>query len=295
MEAFEREIYKHYFQVGGFRPMPNQTKTVDLDFLLENYEAFFFDAFGTFYCRDNFLYPGAVAMYQKVRQNGKPMRLVTNAASSAIEKMVEHLAQLKIPFAASEIISSGTLFENLAKEQKIREAFYIGKEDGKAHLMQAGVSISDSPKENTVIISSQGKSEFIWENALRILQKPNAKLIVLNPDAWAPRNNGNREGVSGCYAHRLFLETHPQVFYLGKPFREIFEKAKNSLPQKMKIIMIGDTLATDIGGAMNAGIDAAILLGRNQPEKEFQADSEFLQVQPKYILQLRDDATAIKI
>ena len=59
--------------------------------------------------------------------------------------------------------------------------------------------------------------------------------------------------------------------------------------------MIGDTLATDIGGAMNAGIDAAILLGRNQPEKEFQADSEFLQVQPKYILQLRDDATAIKI
>ena len=46
---------------------------------------------------------------------------------------------------------------------------------------------------------------------------------------------------------------------------------------------------------MNAGIDAAILLGRNQPEKEFQADSEFLQVQPKYILQLRDDATAIKI
>jgi hypothetical protein len=34
MESFEREIYAHYFEVGKFKPMQNETKSVSLDFLI---------------------------------------------------------------------------------------------------------------------------------------------------------------------------------------------------------------------------------------------------------------------
>ncbi|MBS7392022.1 MAG: hypothetical protein KIG51_08050, partial [Fibrobacter sp.] len=137
MESFEREIYAHYFEVENFQPMPNETKSVSLDFLLENYEAFFFDAFGTFYCQNEYVYPGAVEMYNKVRASGKPMRLVTNAASTSIPLMVESLARVQIHFEASEILSSGDLFAPFAKEKSIHEAFYIARPNG-THFVEKG-------------------------------------------------------------------------------------------------------------------------------------------------------------
>lgn len=286
MEIFEREIYRHYFQVGGFVPMPNKTERVHLDFLVEHYDAFFFDAFGTFYCRDNYVYPGAVEMYEKVRRSGKPMRLVTNAASSSISKMMIQLDQMNIPFAPSEIISSGTLFPDFAQKIGICEAFYVGKKDGQEHLTAGGVRATEFPSENTVIVSSQSKDPAVFDRALEILKRPNAKLIVLNPDAWAPRIGHNREGVSGYFAHKLYLEAKPQTYYLGKPFKGIYEKALATLPQPMRTVMIGDTLATDCGGAMNAGIDSALLIGRNQPADELDADEKFLNLRPTYYLNL---------
>lgn len=284
MESFEREIYAHYFEVGKLKPMQNETKSVSLDFLIENYEAFFFDAFGTFYCQNEYLYPGAVEMYNKVRSSGKPMRLVTNAASTSIPRMVESLARMQIPFEASEILSSGDLFAPFAQKMGIREAFYIGRPNGTHFVEKGGVRISENPSENTVIVSATGKEEHLFEDALKILRRPGAKMIVLNPDAWAPRISTPREGVSGCYAHRLYLEAHPETFYFGKPFKSLFDKAIASLPRKMKTVMIGDTLATDIGGAMNAGIDAALIIGRNQPASELSADEKFLKIRPTYYL-----------
>lgn len=284
MESFEREIYAHYFEVENFQPMPNETKSVSLDFLLENYEAFFFDAFGTFYCQNECVYPGAVEMYNKVRASGKPMRLVTNAASTSIPLMVESLARMQIPFEASEILSSGDLFAPFAKEKGIHEAFYIGRPNGTHFVEKGGVQISDNPSENTVIVSATGKEEHLFEDALKILRRPGAKMVVLNPDAWAPRIHAPREGVSGCYAHRLYKEALPETFYFGKPFKALYEKALASLPRKMKTVMIGDTLATDIGGAMHAGIDAALLIGRNQPAAELEDDEKFLKLRPTYYL-----------
>lgn len=286
MEAFERDIYAHYFKIGHFRPMPNAPTDISLDALIEKYEAFFFDAFGTFYCRGEVLYPGALEMYQKVRASGKAMRLVTNAASSAIPQFVESLKRMNIPFEESEIISSGGLFSHFAKEKGIHEAFYIGRPGGAAFLKEGDVSVSDSPSENTVIISSVAENQKLLDRAKEILSCPGAKLIVLNPDAWAPRMQGAREGVSGCEAHKLFLERHPETFYLGKPFYPIFEKALQSLPGKLKTVMVGDTLATDIGGALNAGIDAALLIGRNQPAAELKSDEAFLKTRPTYYLRL---------
>lgn len=287
MENLEREIYRHYFEVGKIRPKAYAAaQNVSLDFLLERYDAFFFDAFGTFYCQHEELYPGALEMYQKVRATGKPMRLVTNAASSAIPQMVESLARMKIPFEASEIFSSGDLFLDLAAKLKIREAFYIGRPGGMSFLEKAGVKASTNPTENTVIVSATAKENSETALALEILKRPNAKLVVLNPDAWAPRMRRPREAVSGALAHELFLQTNAQTFYAGKPFRELYEKALASLGWKdpKKAVMIGDTLATDIGGAQNAGLDAALILGRNQPPAELKTDEAFLKLRPDFYL-----------
>ena len=48
--------------------------------------------------------------------------------------------------------------------------------------------------------------------------------------------------------------------------------------------MIGDTLGTDIFGARCAGIDTALVVGRNEPTHELAEDELRLRVRPNYYL-----------
>ena len=83
---------------------------------------------------------------------------------------------------------------------------------------------------------------------------------MLNPDAWAPRINAPRDPVSG--ALRTNYSRRPgALFPITEALPEIFENAKRSVPGGSRIVMIGDTLATDIAGALNVGIDAALIPG----------------------------------
>ena len=90
MTQFETEIYLRYKQIiesqgvetsvcaGGESPAPRYTHMEDL---LDRYDAFCFDGYGTLYNRGSFVYEGALDWYTMLRAAGKQMRLITNAAS----------------------------------------------------------------------------------------------------------------------------------------------------------------------------------------------------------------------
>ena len=50
--------------------------------------------------------------------------------------------------------------------------------------------------------------------------------------------------------------------------------------------MIGDTLGTDVMGARYAGIDSALVVGRNEPAAELKADERALGIVPDYYLEV---------
>ena len=121
-------------------------------------------------------------------------------------------------------------------------------------------------------------------------------LLVLNSDAWAPKipdENGVtvREPVSGALSERLrrdsVCEANPEgceTYYLGKPFPAIWEKVKRSLPEGARVLMVGDTLGTDVLGARIAGFDSALVVGRNVPADELEADEKALGIRPDWYL-----------
>lgn len=89
-------------------------------------------------------------------------------------------------------------------------------------------------------------------------------LFLSNPDVFAPFRIDNdkypvvTQGAIGFYYEKFF---GGKVLYFGKPFKEIFGFAKKvSLSEKDKILMIGDTLWTDILGAHNAKMDSALVM-----------------------------------
>lgn len=108
----------------------------------------------------------------------------------------------------------------------------------------------------------QGLAEFALQ--LEKLAALGKTLLLSNPDVLAPfridddKHPVATQGAIGFYYEKFFKG---KVLYFGKPFKEIFDFAKKvSSSENDKILMIGDTLWTDILGAHNAGIDSALVM-----------------------------------
>ena len=303
-----------------------QPRSVTLPEIIDRYDAFCFDGYGTLYNRGSFVYPGAMEWFKMLRRAGKLLRLVTNAASDVDEVLARDADKRGFNFSTEETISSGSLLRDLveqlrrgetaalsriangtaslsgttAKPLELREVYYIGRETGK-HVLDAcgitAVAMDAEPAEPIVAISSAKDTPETYAQAVKILQKPGAILLVLNSDAWAPKipdENGVtvREPVSGALSERLRRDSACDAnggdgcatFYLGKPFPAIWEKVKRSLPAGANVLMIGDTLGTDVYGAKIAGFDSALVIGRNVPADELNADEKILGIHPDWYL-----------
>ena len=300
MEALELEIYGRYCALveksGAFsgRTSPDgEPSRVRLSDIIDKYDAFCFDGYGTLYNRGDFVYPGAKEWFAALRRTGKQIRLVTNAASNLDQALADEADARGFDFTVAETISSGSLLKGWLSGLPAggspfgagREVYYIGRATGVNVLAECGIAAVENPVSPVVAISSSTATDEMYAQAVAILRRPGALLLVLNPDAWAPRIDGTRAPVSGELCERLRRETGCAAEYFGKPFPGIWQKVRATLPAGAKAVMIGDTLGTDVYGAYVAGFDSALVVGRNEPAAELDADEKLLGVRPTYYLE----------
>ena len=309
MDALESEIYLRYkslIEAEGITvpsDLNREPRRVHLADILDSYDAFCFDGYGTLYNRGNFLYPGAAEWYVELRKAGKFLRLVTNAASNTVDVLAKEAADRGFNFSAEETISSGSLLKNFVDDfrgksgasglgnstkaavRELCQVFYIGRETGKNVLQECNIEAVENPQEPIVAVSSSTATPEMYRHAVEILKKPGALLLVLNSDAWAPKIDGSREPVSGALSERLRRESDCDVRYFGKPFPAIWQQVRESLPAGSRVLMIGDTLGTDVYGAYVAGFDSALIVGRNVPVADLASDEMALGIRPTYYLE----------
>lgn len=311
MERLEIEIYKRYMSLVSFRgSMISSTRKVKFEEILECYDAFCFDGYGTLYNRGDFVYPMAREWFSAIRNAKKFVRLVTNAASNLDEVLAREACVRGFDFTAEETISSGSLLKSFmgrgdplmgnaekfwprVDDKLVLETMYIGRPSGVNVLRECGITAVDNPRVPVVAVSSSTATEAMFSRAVEILRKPEAILLVLNSDAWAPNIDGSRSPVSGALSERLRLASFSdangflgcRTFYFGKPFPAIWNRVRQSLPENSRVLMIGDTLGTDVFGAYVAGFDSALVVGRNEPWADLEMDESVLGVRPTYYLE----------
>jgi len=285
MQSVESAIYKHYLKTAA----PNLQKSkgdpwkVEFETLLK-YGSFLLDGWGTLYS-ETFVYPNVLESMAELRKANKNIRLLTNAASRSVEQIQNDLHLIGLDFDKHEIISSGSLLKVLNEGVGLKEVYYLGGPSGMQFLEDAEIEAVENPSEPTVILSGIHPTEAEMNKAIEILSKKDARILVMNPDVYAPSPSGEKIPVTGLIANTLKEKTNCQLLFCGKPFPLIFQVALRSLiPSTESVIMIGDTLGTDIAGACIAGIDSALVLGRNVKEDEFRNDIYELGVSPNYIL-----------
>jgi len=287
MLPLESAIYKSYLETAA----PNLLKAkgdpwkVEIDVLLKHYGSFLLDGWGTLYSKGDFIYPGAMDFMAALRKANKNVRLITNSASRSVKQIQDDLRLTGMDFETHEIISSGSLLALLNENIGLKEVYYLGGSSGLLFLEEAKIQAVENPSEPIVILSGIHPTEAEIDKAVEILSNENSKVLVLNPDVYAPNPDGEKIPVTGCIANTLKERTGCQLLFCGKPFPLIYQIALRSLiPSTESVIMIGDTLGTDIAGASIAGIDSALVLGGNVKESELRDDIYSLGVSPTYIL-----------
>jgi NagD protein len=141
--------------------------------------------------------------------------------------------------------------------------FVIGEGGLLAALHEQKIA-SDSISPRYVVVGEGATTMERLTKAHECLER-GARLLATNPDNWCPVSSERTRPGAGATASFLESSTGRRAYYLGKPNGYMFHRARRKLDTLAlnpleQVIMIGDTMETDIRGAVEAGMQSFLVL-----------------------------------
>ncbi len=241
--------------------------------IYNNYDAYIVDIWGVLWDGIE-AYEHAKDTLEKLRENKKDIVLLSNAPRRS-ELVAERLNSIGInKNHYNTIISSGevcreSFLDNNKNLNKIGNFFYfIGQEADKGITLNLKVkerkNISDS---NFLLVCGTRDFSHTLKNYIKELDKGlklNLPLICANPDKVVIRKDGELIICAGILAD-YYKDNGGKVFYFGKPYPEVYDKCLaflnniNPIISHKNVLVIGDSLETDILGANKVGIKSLLI------------------------------------
>lgn len=238
-----------------------------LDDIADDFDVFLLDAFGVLNIGDQAI-AGVSERVAGLQARGKRVFVVTNAAGHPNAALLAKYASLGYVFAPENVISSRmTILTALKQESPRRWGAMLSLAAGLQDLEHLDLTLlaEDSAAYREVdAFLFLGSAEWteerqqLLEDALIARPRP---VWVANPDIVAPRESGFSTE-PGSFAHRLADRAGVDPIFFGKPFANIYDIAFARLGKdvdRSRIVMVGDSLHTDILGAQTAGIASALI------------------------------------
>lgn len=258
------ESVRHRLPVAPF-PASSQHVATLAD-LADDHDVFLLDAFGVLNRGDQPI-PGAPERIAALQAAGKHVLVVTNAASYSKRYAIERYARFGFSFAPEDVVSSrDAVLVGLAAEPERRWGMMATRRFGTEGLEHLNVTFL--AEDRSAYDAAEGfvffgagewteERQALLEASLIANPRP---LLVGNPDIVAPYEGGlSRE--PGHFAHRIADRTGVVPQFFGKPFSNIFDLALSRVGDvpRERIVMVGDTLQTDILGGRAAGVRTALV------------------------------------
>ncbi|PWG80379.1 TIGR01459 family HAD-type hydrolase [Pararcticibacter amylolyticus] len=247
--------------------------------VIDQYKVVFFDAFGVI---KNYkgLVPGIEKTFAYLKAEKKEYFIVTNDASRSPKQLAERYHQMGLKAITDDrIISSGMLAKEYL-ELKVNEgiAAFLGTPESAHYIESAGLKtlpVSEVTARNIhdvnamVFLDDEG---FEWARDLNktvnILRKRTIPAIVANTDDAYPLNIGEICIAVGSMATMIENIVGKEFIRFGKPDSQMFMFAYDLVRSRLQvnkkeIVMVGDTLHTDILGGNKFGLDTILVLSGN--------------------------------
>jgi len=273
-------------------------KTDSFRTLAQQFRAIFFDSYGVLKVAGGKV-EGGPELIEFLRDEGIEIRVLTNDSSRSQGSQATRFRELGYSsIRSSEIITSGMMAKLFLKEKITSgKVAYLGTEASARYVLDAGceavpVSTVTDPEEinGMVFLDDEG---FDWNTDLNavinLIRNRNIPTIVANTDYLYPTSGGKVALATGGIAKLVESVLGRKFLHFGKPDTQMFNYAFEDLNfsdsfAKKDVLMVGDTLGTDIIGGNKFGIQTCLVLSGNTSMKNYNQDIVRTGIGPDFVV-----------
>src|SRR3989440_8789855 len=215
--------------------------------------------------RENQLIPGAADFVTTMNATGTPFLFLTNNSAPTPEDLAVRLNHLGIHGLSARHFYTSALntADFLAETDPGCTVFVIGEGGLLAALHERKIA-NDAIRPHYVVVGEGATTMEKLGKAHECIEH-GARLLATNPDNWCPVSREKTRPGAGATAAFLEASTGRRCYYLGKPNGYMFHRARRKLAEHAlwtpeEVVMIGDTMETDIRGAIEAGLCGFLVL-----------------------------------
>lgn len=246
---------------------------------------------------------GGVATLDTLRAEGIQVRILTNDASRSRGQQAERFREIGYhAIRSDEIITSGMMAKLFLQEKVTRGSVaYLGTADSARYVLDAGciavpvAAIEDESEYDDITAMAFLDDEgFEWSTAINaavnLLRHRNIPVVVANSDRLYPKSPGRVAVATGAIAQLVEKVVGRSFIHFGKPDSQMFSYAYEELNlsdsiAKRDILMVGDTLGTDILGGNKFGIPTCLTLSGNTEARDYLTLIDRLGIVPDYVVE----------
>ena len=238
--------------------------------LKENFDVFVFDIYGVIWDGKKVI-PGYDDVMKQLVKAGEKVVIMSNstALSQGQEKVYAGRGFLKGEHY-HKLITSGDVAEEAFAQDERKLKFYQFGRPSKVLFARSGYEELASPEEADFVYAGVPQT---WEGdywkdyltmdpfveELEYLVKLGKPLVCANPDCRAFENQYEKPVVRQGSVAEVYEKLGGKVTYFGKPYQNIYDFAFINEPvERSRMLMVGDTLETDIKGGRDYGMKTAL-------------------------------------
>jgi len=256
--------------------------TTSFSTLADNYDAVLSDVWGVVH-NGVVPTPSACEALTRFRERGGTVMLITNAPRPGAT-VIKFIDKVGVPHSAYDgIVSSGDVTRSVMAARPEKSVFHIGPP--RDLPIFEGLNLNFVPFEQADYVVCTGLTDDETETPesyralLEKLRRRNLFMVCGNPDLVVER--GDRLVYCAGAIADLYGELGGEVLYAGKPHPPIYDEAlgrvaalRGKEPVRSRVLAIGDSIRTDLTGAVRMGLDCLFViagihaeeLGREQPD-----------------------------
>lgn len=204
--------------------------------------------------------PGAAEFIRQLQTDGTPYLFLTNNSSYAPLDVVVKLKKFGIETSTEHVYTAAHATAEFVHGQRPNgTAFVIGEGGLLNALSEVKYAISRDAPDYVIVGEGRTLNYELVEVAHRLIAN-GAHLISTNSDTWCPTDSGPRPGC-GAIVALLEAATGRKAYHVGKPNPVMMRAARKRLGLRTdEVIMVGDTMETDIRGATDMGYRSVLVL-----------------------------------
>jgi len=235
-------------------------------------------------------YPNAVAILRALKQQNKPVIIMSNSGkrSSANRVRMTHLGFT--PDLYSHFVTSGDVAHQRVQEQSTsaqpQRCLLIARDNDQSAIEGLHLELVEQAAQAQLVIIAGSKGDIhpqqYYKDLLKEAASQRIPCLCTNPDKLMLTTQGLSFG-AGQIA-QWYEQMGGVVQWIGKPYPEIYRFARQfvSTIDSDKILCIGDSLEHDIRGGCDAGMKTLFVKGGIHESMQEPQLSEFMTVHHAY-------------